>query len=94
MPVKRRPSKSIYRGRFPEFCIEQLTRGPDASFLAGVGYFDLVASKPACLEHATEEERETILAAMSKDWRKQGARIIADWNGPTPPWALREFGEP
>ena len=92
MPVKRRTAKAYDRGRFSEVCDRQLLEGPDL-LLAGVGYFDLVPSKPACLDQCEPGEREIFPEAMRADWRRKRERLLAVWRGPGLPWAAREFGQ-
>lgn len=92
MPIKRRIDKGHFRGRFPDLCDRQLIEGPDL-LLAGAGYFDLVPSKPACLDQCEPGEREIILEAMRADWQRKRERLLATWRGPGLPWAAQEFGQ-
>lgn len=93
MPVKRRLGKGHFRGRSPDFCDRQLLEGPDL-LLAGVGYFDLVPSKPACLDQCLPGERETIIEAMRHDWQRKRDRLLSQWKGRGLPWAAKEFEQP
>lgn len=90
MPVKRRSTKSHARGRFPEFCDQQLLEGPDL-LLGGVGYFGIVPSLPAYLDQCQPGEREVILEAMRSDWQRKREKLLAQWKGPGLPWAQKEF---
>lgn len=105
MPRKRRAQK----GRnFDDYRRQQLLEGPDASLLAGMGYF--AAHKVAAFNQLNAEQQAEVLATMREDWALFGPGLMEWWRSgeqetgmkpwtfvaPDPgtlPWAAYEFGQ-